>query len=91
MGLVNCGRYSLRRVIPAVLARRAKVTTLGLSGLVAVISVGFESCAGSGKAEGQTMLKIQVHIHIVRAVTAFLQNFEWELENQYVGGKPKDA
>ena len=91
MGLVNCGRYSPRRVIPAVSARRAKVTTLGLNGLVAVISVGFESCAGSGEAEGQTMLKIQVHIHIVRAVTAFLQDFEWELENQYVGGKPKDA
>ena len=74
MSLVNCGRYSPRMAIQAVSVRRAKVTKLGLNGLVAIISVDFESCARSGEAEGQTMFKMQVHIHIVRAVTAFLQN-----------------
>ena len=38
----------------------------------------YSAVARSGEAEGQTMFKMQVHIHIVRAVTAFLQNVEWE-------------
>ena len=80
--------------IPAVSVPRAKVTKLGLDGLVAVISVDFRvvRTVRSGEAEGPTMFKMQVHIRIVRAVTVVLQDVEWDLEeNQYVCGKPKDT